>query len=180
MNVSDTSNPNLEKQLGEFIALSGEFLKLVGYAGKMETESFFRLLYNLLPMLYVSGLALPDTDNPDDGGSMRFVTEEEWESVFNSIREKTGTEDELLLYDNELSDPEILKGSVAELIADIYQDLQDFAVLLSKGTTSATRNAVFEVKQLFYSHWGQRLLFIQQYLHRRYHRMNIDDGYDLD
>ena len=62
---------------------------------------------------------------------------------------------------------EIIKASLAELLADVYQDMKDFALLLTKPTQTAYDNAVYGIKQLFKSHWGIRLLTVQKVLHSR-------------
>jgi len=101
----------------------------------------------------------------------RFFTEEEWESLFNTLRNIFGKDDIFWFSDLDSSD-ENIKGSMAEHITDTYQDLQDFLVLYQKNTLDSKENAVRELLNLFIDNWGIKLLRIQKPLHKLFFKVS--------
>ena len=55
-----------------------------------------------------------------------------------------------------------MKYSIAEFIADVYQDMKDFLLLYQKNTKAARENAVAECSNLFMTHWGWRIIDVQK------------------
>lgn len=153
----------IERQVAELLALAREFTRLMENNESVTSETFSAFLYRISMLLYVSGMAIPETEEPELTGE-HYVTEEQWELIFNQVRNKLGEQD-ILFY---CSDTEIETGSLAEYCADIYQDLKDFELQLSKSTTHAVGFALYDVKKLFKNHWGIRLLRIQSHLHQIY------------
>lgn len=180
MTTEARDNQGIEKQITELVTLSSEYVRVLENAESLEKEQFIQVLYRMGMMLYLSGLALPATEDPDDGGCERYVTEEEWETLLLSLQKLLGSEDAFLYFDMTSAESEPARGSLSELCTDVYQDLRDFTTLMAKGSVSALRNAVYEIKRLHSNHWGPRLLIIQQYLHTLVNKDEETGFEDLD
>jgi hypothetical protein len=166
---------SIERQVAELLALSREFTRFLENSESLSTEQFNNFLFRINILLYASGMALPETAEPDSVGE-HLVTEEHWERIYNDIHNKLGENDVLFFS----TDSDISTGSIGEYCADIYQDLKDFEHQISKGTTAHIAYAVYEIKQLFKKHWGIRLLRIQNQLHQFiYPETEISDDFEL-
>lgn len=158
---------DFERQVVELLTLATEYFRFLENLENASNADIKQFIRKISALLYTKGLLFPETEQPDETGNERFVTEEQWESVFNAVRSKLGNDDEFYYLESPDSADEISKGSLGELTADVYQDMKDFAVLLTKPTQLAYDNAIYEIKKLFENHWGPRLLTILQVLHAR-------------
>jgi len=157
---------DFDRQVVEMLTLATEYFRFLESLENVSKTDFQQFILKMSALLYVKGLMFPETEQPDESGNERFVTEEEWENIFNAIRAKLETDDNFADIESPENE-EIIKASLAELLADVYQDMKDFALLLTKPTQTAYDNAVYGIKQLFKSHWGIRLLTVQKVLHSR-------------
>lgn len=173
---------NLERHLIEMITLAGEYCITLENAENSSKEELYTFLHKVAPLLYLQGLLFPETDEPDDESDERMVTEEQWENVFNALRSQFGPEDTFLYLDPpEPGNTDVLTGSLSELYSDVYQDLKDFMWLMTKKSLIATRHAAYDIKKLFLSNWGAKLLRAQTVLHSRMYPAVPDEDYlDLD
>jgi hypothetical protein len=130
----------------------------------MQRDQLVDYLVRVFPLLYLKGTLLPTIEVTNPDRNERFFTEEEWETLFNEIRKIFGKQDLFWFYDPDHSD-EPAKGSIAELLADIYQDLQDFLTLYQANSIDAKENAVHELRSLFFSNWGIKALRLLSPLH---------------
>jgi len=175
-------SPLLERHLIEMMTIAGEYCITLEKAEQTTREELIRFFTKVVPILYLKGLLFPVTDEPEEPGNERFVTEEQWENVFNSIRNVLAQEDEFVyLSAPGPEDQEISIGSLAEIFADVYQDMKDFIWLMTKNTALAREYAAFNLKTSFLEIWGSKLLTAQQVLHSRYlSHHNSSDKFDLD
>jgi len=122
-----------------------------------EVTEYFR---KILPLLYLKGALLPKVDFVDDVIPERFVSEEHYENIYMAALTK--------FKEYPADSWEIGKGNpeyVSEALADIYQDLKDFTVLLQKPLSAEKQNAIAECHSLFLDHWGLRLAELMPVLH---------------
>jgi hypothetical protein len=169
---------SIERHLIEMFTLAGEYCLTIENAENLPKEELYRFISRISPLLYVRGILFPDTEEPEEEGNDRLVTEEQWEMVFNTLRNKFGVEDNFFVINPDADDSnELLKGSLAENLADVYQDMKDFAWLMSKNTVISRQYAAFEVKRLFKSNWGLKILNAQWVLHNRILKDNRDEEY---
>jgi hypothetical protein len=132
----------------------------------------------MAPLLYLKGSMLPELKVENSEAYERYVTEEVWENIFNELRNKFGKADEFWFIDEEtFNDDEITKGSMAEHLTDVYQDLKDFVFLYSKNTSDAILNAVYECRYLYQTNWGYKLSRIQKNIHHLLYHSQIEDEY---
>jgi hypothetical protein len=163
----------------ELLTVANEYCLFLEKVEQYPADEVLDYLRKILPMLYIKGSLLPAIQ-PDELQPERYVTEQQWETVFNDIRGKIGHLDEFHYIDHtEPSDPEPWKGSLADHLADVYQDLKDFILLFQKNTFTAQQNAVSECRQLFISHWGERITRAHTVIHQLHFRGNADQDEEL-
>jgi hypothetical protein len=163
---SNTQDNIHSKNVIEVITIANELCIFLEEIEKYEKQYICLYLQKILPLLYLKGALLPEIELSSDETNERFVTQEQWENIFNAMKKKLGKDDPFLFinYATKLDDePE--KGSIAEFAADIYQDLKDFLLLFQKNTQSARENAVFSCKVLFEENWGIKLINIHKAIH---------------
>jgi hypothetical protein len=138
--------------------VANEFCYFVENIEKKEKEIVLEFMQRILPLLHLKGSLLPEIEPEHPEANERFVTEEQWERVFNELRQTLGEDDEYWIIDPQyINDTEPLKASLSENITDIYQDMKDFLLLMQKNTHAARENAISECKILHANHWGYRV-----------------------
>ena len=158
--MSSKSNDDitLSKQVVEMATVANEFCYFIENVEKKEKEIVLEFMQRILPLLHLKGSLLPNIEPEHPEANERFVTEEQWERVFNELRQVLGEDDEYWIIDPQyMNDTEPLKASLSENITDIYQDMKDFLLLLQKNTHAARENAISECKILHANHWGYRV-----------------------
>ncbi|MCD4773831.1 MAG: DUF5063 domain-containing protein [Bacteroidales bacterium] len=166
----------------EMITVANNFCLYIEEVEKNQKYEIFEYLDKILPLLYLKGALLPKiiVDNPE--ANERFVTELQWETIFNDIRNKFGKDDDFWNINQNSPDqnePEI--SNLSENLSDIYQDLKDFVLLYQKSTHAAKQNASHECKVLFENNWGIKLLDSLKAIHYILHKNENDniDEFDL-
>lgn len=166
MAESIPSDPVYNRNVLEMLAVANEFCVFIEKSDDYTKEEVLGFLQKICPLLYLKGALLPMVEPAHPEANERFVTEEKWEMVFNSLRAKFQPADEFWFADAAFEEsPEILKASMAEHFTDIYQDLKDFLILYQRSSLAAKENAVSECKRLFGNHWGVRISNVQKALH---------------
>lgn len=165
----------IERQLVEMLTLAGEYCIMMEKLDQVETKELYSFLQKISPILYMRGLLFPETPEPDEEGNERFVTEEQWEKVFNDLRSLFAESDQFRFLDPDAEDTET--NSLAELFADIYQDLKDFVWLMTKNTLLSRTFATYNIKRYFSASWGYKLLKVQLVMHYRFIKADEAEGY---
>ncbi len=165
----------------EMLTVANEYCLFIDRIEKFPSDELYPFIQKLLSLMYLKGSLLPEIEVEDEGANERYITAEQWESVFTLLRDKFGTEDEFWMLDLEGPDDTTpIKGSLSELLSDIYQDMQDFILLYQKESRAAKQNAAYDCKSLFLSHWGIRALDVIKVLHsRKSSNLPKDDYNDL-
>ncbi|MFO7723830.1 MAG: DUF5063 domain-containing protein [Bacteroidales bacterium] len=154
----------------EFLTVANEYCLLIDRCKDYPRESLLEILHRILPLVYLKGSLLPEITPGDEELLERFVTEEQWEDRLNELREiLEGTDQYWDIHHPEEKEPENHQASVAEDLADLYQEMKDFVLLYQKPLTAAKENAVAACRQYFADHWGRKALkaclIIHQHLH---------------
>jgi hypothetical protein len=145
------------RKVMEMITVANEFCIFIEECEKYERIQILAFFEKIIPLLYLKGSLLPDIVVSDESANQRFVTEEEWETCCNRLKQKLSKAD--TFYSNETPGvKECVKYSLAEQITDIYQDMKDFILLYQVNTMAARENAVFSCKLFFENHWGYRAI----------------------
>jgi hypothetical protein len=174
-------------QVIEFVAVANEMCNFLEQAGGFARSDFVDKARKILPLLYYKAVLLPSTEPVFDDGTEKFVTEDDWQSVHDKLLNKLGRfNDYPEIMDPVLRDTEdLVGGSIAENLADIYQNLKDFVLLYRMGTAELMNDALWECTQHFDQDWGQKLLNSLRALHNLMHggeRLDEDEenGYDKE
>ena len=174
------SKENLEKVKSstvlELIRVAHEFCVFTEGVEKTEVKDVLSFYQKVLPLMYIKGSLLPDLTDVDNSFAERYVSEEHWEQVFMSIKTKFGDDEYYWIVDQ---NREMIKASLAENIADIYQDMKDFVVLFQKNQLAAKENAVYDVKKFLAFHWGPRLTNSLNHIHNLNYALEIKENEDL-
>jgi len=159
----DPNEPVFSKNVLEVLTISNELCLLIENSEKYEKHEVLTILHRLLPLLYLKASLIKKVNATNPDTSERFVTEEEYELIFQSLKKLLGsTGDSFYVLDKNNTS---IKSSLAEYLTDIYQDIKDFLTLYQKSSMSAKENAINECVTLYETHWGPRLLSSLQAIH---------------
>lgn len=153
------------KNIIEIYTVAVEFCAFTESLNARSKEEIFQFYVKILPLLYLKGTLMPEIDNDENYPSERFVNEEDWSNVFETLKQKLGFQDVFSSTDDEGIEFNVIDMSISENIADIYQDMKDFVILYSKSMTYQKSNSVADLRNLFISHWGIRICRLLSPLH---------------
>lgn len=155
------------KEVTDFISVAAEYCTFAENVSELNREDFFRFAQELLPKLYFHAVKLPELDNIFEEGNERFITEEDWQFIHDSILKKAGVFDTYPeVFDNNINETDnFVTSSIAENFADIYQDIKDFTLLYNVGTNEVMNDAIWECKLNFKEYWGQKLSNVLRAVH---------------
>ncbi len=160
-----------EPAVAEFVTVAAEFCAFVERAEEMSTKSFVDKSLKLLPLLYLKASLLPEVHRINDEDLEEYVTEDIYTILrINVAGVMERYDDYLEVFKEEMvySDTPI-KASIAEDIADIYQDIQNFLFVFRIGINETMNDSLCIVKESFGLYWGQKLVNTLRALHDVYH-----------
>ena len=163
-NVEQVNSQNV----ADFVAVAGEYCMFAENTIRFSKVDFLDKARKLLPMVYLKMSLLPKFESIFDDENEKFVTEEDWDYIHQSVKKKLGFHDEY----REVFDPltheqvEQSTASVSDNLADIYQDLKNFITLFNIGTEEMMNDALWECQLNFEEFWGQKLLNALNAIHR--------------
>jgi hypothetical protein len=150
----------------DMLTVSNEYCLFMEKAEDYTREEIFQYLQKILPLIYLKASLLPVIPVNDEDAAEHFVTEEQWENLFNTLTIKFGVYDIYHFIDlNEKSNLDPVRASLSENLTDIYQDLKDFVLLYQKPLRTSQENAVRDCKNLFETRFGYRLINAEQAIH---------------
>jgi len=165
------------KQVLEMLTVANDFTSFIEKAEEYSRDQIITYLQRIFAVIYLKASLLPDVKVKDEDAIEHYVTEENWENVFNTIHAKLGQEDLYYYIDlHERTQQDAIRASISENIADIYQDLKDFILLFQKPIQTFQENAVKECKHLFQTRYGYRLVNC----HTAVHYLIYKEGYSND
>lgn len=139
----------------EMFTVANEYCLFFEKAANYDTGDILRYFQKIAPLLYLKGSMLPAAEPDDASINERFVTEEQWEEVFNTLREKFGNDDLYHIHDHH---QDSVQASLADNMADIYQEMKDFVMQYRKGQLQSQLNAIAQVASMLPNRWGPALL----------------------
>jgi Domain of unknown function (DUF5063) len=164
----------------EFLRVAHEYCLFIEKAPEKNSGEISEFFLKIGPLLYLKGKLLPEITPEFPEASERFVTEEEWQDIFNILRASfTGKDEFYQVNYEEFNEYEAVKASLAENLTDIYQDMKDFILLYQKNSWTARQNAVHDCKSLFETRWGPKLLGNLRYIHFLQNKQLLSEGEDL-
>jgi hypothetical protein len=162
------TDPVYSRNVVEFVAVANEYCKYAEHAGELKGDEMLRILQRLLPLLYLKASLLPALEPFFEDENEKFVTESDWYRINDAFKNKFGTANDYLeLYDEKYIESETpVPSSLAENMADIYQDLKDFLLLYQTGTQEVMNDAIWECRLNFENIWGQKLVNALKAIHK--------------
>lgn len=163
------------KNVVEFVTVGVEYCLLLEHAAEMDSKTFIDRSVKILPLLYLKATLLPDCVAESDDAVEEFVTEENYAMTANTIAALLKEQDDYLESfhpEMKFSDTPVL-ASVSEDMADIYQDVKNFASVFSIGHEVSMNDALVICKENFGNFWGQKLVNAMGALHHL--RFNADE-----
>jgi hypothetical protein len=151
----DQDNPVISRQVIEMITVAHEYCVFFEKADKYTSDDIQSFFQKVAPLLYLKGSLLPEEVEAEYEYAERYVTEEQWEGMFKTLRAKLDNVDLYYALDE---NADSAQHSLADNIADIYQDMKDFVMLYQKPPLQSKTVAVAELRRLFETHWGPILL----------------------
>lgn len=171
MEKPDQDDLTLSKTAIEMLTIANEYCLFFEDAEKYEIEDILAYFQRMAPLMYLKGSLLQATEVDDEAFAERFVTEEQWENIFKTLREKLGEREKYFIHDHNYDTTE---ASLADNMADLYQDMNDFVMLYQKNTLVSRQNALVQARELFASHWGPILINALGAVHRILHKEQLD------
>jgi len=163
---SGNDEPVYSRHVLDFLTVANKYCLSLEKSQQYTRYELFSFLQKIAPMIYLKAVLLPDTESSDEEATEHFVTEEEWETMFNELYRKFGENDSFSYVDlRENSHHDPIKASLAECFTDVYQDLRDFILLYQKPRKAHKENVVRECRKLFENRFGYRLLIAQAAIH---------------
>lgn len=158
-----------------FIGLANEYCVALSNTYEAEKDEFVAEMLRLLPRIYISmcdvNVEQPMFEDNFYSGSASYVDEDYYESVRRGVETIMGEDDtflETFEEDMKYSDTPIA-ASVAESLADIFQDLFNFVSVVKDSEGAQTMEALGECKENFEAYWSQTLCNVLRALnHYRY------------
>ncbi|MDR1524738.1 MAG: DUF5063 domain-containing protein [Tannerella sp.] len=163
-----SNNVIYEKNTLEFVTVALEFCALVETASGHTSYTFTDKAVKILPLLYLKATLLPDIEEDENEFDVEhFITERTYEAIRYRIAGLLGEYDSFLDTfhpDMNYSDTPIA-STISENLADVYQDLGDFAALFRQENEEVMKQALYACKENFRMYWGQKLLNALKALH---------------
>ncbi len=162
------SNPVYSRNVVEFVAVANEYCKYAERASELKGMELLQILQRILPLMYLKASLLPSPEPVFEAGNEKFITEADWFRIHDTLKHKFGTANDYLeIFDDKFNESEIpVPSSLAENMADMYQDIKDFLLLYQTGTEEVMNDAIWECKLNFESIWGQKLVNSMKAIHK--------------
>lgn len=172
------SSPIYQKDVLELVTVAVEYCTYLEQSEGHTRSELLDTMSKLLPLLYLKGTLLPQYETFDDNEPADYVTEENYNIIRGNIAYIMGEQDDYLdvfVDDMKYSDSPILM-TISENLADIYQDLKNFAYIYKIGVEDEMLAAVETVKRNFENYWGQKLTNVLRAIHEaKYSNNDLDE-----
>ncbi len=179
--MSDNNLPNhvvYSQGVIDFVTVTAETCIFLENAEQQDSKSFIDTAVKLLPLLYLKAALLKAPEPVFDLEPERFVTEDDYLYIKEIIEKLLGADDgylEVFHPDMALSDTPIA-AFISEDIADIYQEIKDFAANYQSLDVDTMNDSLLHCLQAFSEHWGQKLLNALRALHSLRHAEGFDSS----
>ncbi len=159
----------------EFVTVVAETCLFLEQATEQTREEFIQRSVKILPLLYLKASVLTIPETVFDDATEQFVSEEDYLYVKEQLEQLLGVDDsylEVFHPDMAISDTPIA-AFISEDLADVYQELKDFAANYQTMDTDIMNDALAACLEAFAQHWGQKNLNALKALHAIRHSDNF-------
>ena len=153
---------NINNDLMRIASDATQYCATVENVREMEKDEFVQLMTEQLPRIYSDFLSVGPEDVADINGDVyyqEYVDEEWYDTVRRNMERVLGPDDvflETFEEDMKYSDTPIAV-SVSECLADIFQVLYNFAMIVKESEGSELTGAYLECRENFAGYWSQTL-----------------------
>jgi hypothetical protein len=165
--MNTNTDPVYTRHVVEFVAVANEYCRYAEHASELKGKELLNILQRLLPLLYLKATFLPVLNPVCEDGNEKFVMEPDWFVIHDAFKTRFGTANDYLeVFDEKINEEEgPFVSSLAENMADIYQDLKDLLMLYQTGTKEVMNDALWECRMSFENYWGQKLVNALRAIH---------------
>mgnify|MGYP001137424956 CR=1 FL=1 len=158
------------REVIEFTAVGNEYCHILEEAASVDGTALMKVLQKLLPLLYIKALNIPEIESKLDEETEKFVREEDWLLVKDTLANKFGAANDYIdINPDKEATEELIYGDLAENLADIYQDVKDFLMVYRVGTLELMNDALWECRETFRLYWGMKLVNTIRAVHLALH-----------
>ncbi|MGD9976807.1 MAG: DUF5063 domain-containing protein [Bacteroidales bacterium] len=163
----DTKNIVYSRNVVEFVTVANEFCAFLENCERHNAKTFVAASSKILPLLYYKATLLPATEPVYDEGNEQFVSELDYRLTESKIEYLLGQHNDFLeIYDKRADENDgQYTASIAEYMADVYQDLKNFTVRYKVGNTDVMNDALWECSENFREYWGTRVVNLIRAFH---------------
>lgn len=151
----------------EFVTVAAQTCLFLEHIRDVERDEFIHKILCLFPLLYLKTRLLHKPEQVLDGYPEQFVSEQDYNTLRQSVADLLGPDDaylEVYMEDMRYSD-EPITAYISEDIADIYQEIKDLAGNFQTADERVMNDALVACLDGFEQHWGQKLLNVLRPLH---------------
>lgn len=165
--MEDFQHVGYSKEVIEFVAVAKEFCDFVETVPQMKRKDFVLRLQKFIPLIYLKGALLPESDTDETGLTEDFVTEDEYNYLFSEVHGLMGEYDEYLeVFDDNMQYSEApVVHSISEKVCDIYQDLKNFISSFRCGIPEVIGEALWQLNDSFELYWGKSCAGVLRAIH---------------
>ena len=165
------------KNVIELITVANEFCSFLERSEGMESPDFLSRLQKMLPLLYLKASLLPEFELDADDELEKYVTELDYNLIQQKVLRHTGAGDdyqEVFISGMQFSES-ALTSSIAENVADIYQDMKDLVMSFRTMNDEVMEQALAESQNNFAQIWGQKLVNCLRAVHNLIYGEKLSD-----
>lgn len=165
--MNKEENPVYSRDVLEFTTVAVQYCAYLESSEGRERAEFVDTMSKILPLLYLKATILPNYETFSDEFPPECVTEENYDIIRNNVAYIMAELDDYLdvfVEDMKYSDSPILM-TISENLADIYQELKNFAYTYKMGVEEDMMSAIMICKQNFITDWGQKLANVLRAIH---------------
>lgn len=168
------------KNVIELITVANEFCSFLERSDSMESYDFLTRLQKILPLLYLKSSMLPAFEYEAEEDLEKYITEVDYNMIQQKVLRHTGANDDYQeIFDSGMQFSEsALTESIAEDMADIYQDLKELVLSFRTLNEEVMIQAIFECQLNFAQFWGQKLVNSLRAVHNIIYSENQGDEPD--
>ena len=162
----------------EFVTVTAETCLFLDHTTEFSRTDFIQKIVKILPLLYLKASLLDVPEAVYDDEVEHFVLEDDYLYIKEQVEQLLGADDSYLETfhpDMAISDTPIAVF-ISENLADIYQELKDFAANYQLGDIDIMNDALVACLEAFGEHWGQKLLNAMRALHA----LRFSEGFGTD
>lgn len=179
--MEDFQHVGYSKEVIEFVAVAKEFCNFIETTPQMQRKDVLQRLQKFIPLIYLKGALLPQSDTEESGLTEDSVSEEDYNYLFAELHSLLGEQDEYLeVFDEAMQYSEApVVHSMSEKICDIYQDLKNFTESFRCGLPEVIAEALWELNNSFELYWGKACAGVLRAIHHAVYQSREDEDVNI-